>query len=91
MKLVFSQKHIELLSLGNLTVVQFLCLTIETSKLLGWVFGIYKQWVVRMECRSKMKIKNRIATLQSESWELTSYPYMKTKKVFKVLSQHFKA
>ena len=39
MKLLFSQKHIELLSLDNLTAVQFLCLAIETSKLLGWVFG----------------------------------------------------
>ena len=33
------QKHVEVLSLDNLTVAEFLCLAIETSKLLGWVFG----------------------------------------------------
>jgi rhomboid protease GluP len=76
MKIGFSQKHIELLSLDNLTVAQFLCLAIETSKLLGWVFGnitdtgfiaYTNNGLFSWNAEVKLKIKNGLAILQSES------------------------
>ena len=69
-------KQIEELPLANLTVPQFLALAIETSKLLGWVFGDinttgfiaytnngFSLWNAEV----RLKIKNGLAILQSES------------------------
>ena len=91
MKLLFSQKHIELLSLDNLTVVQFLCLAIEASKLLGWVFGNITETgfiaytnngLFAWNAEVKMKIKNGIAILQSESMGADIiYPYENEKSI----------
>jgi rhomboid protease GluP len=72
----FSQKHVEVLSLDNLTAAQFLCLAIETSKLLDWVFGNITETgfiaytnngLFSWNAEIKLKIKNGLATLQSQS------------------------
>jgi hypothetical protein len=69
-------KQVEQLPLTNLTIPQFLTLAIETSKLLGWVFGDinttgfiaytnngFSSWNAEV----RLKVKNGSATLQSES------------------------
>jgi len=91
MKLLFSQKHIELLSLDNLTAVQFLCLAIETSKLLGWVFGNITETgfiaytsngLFSWNAEIKLKIRNGLVTLQSESMGADIiYPYENEKSI----------
>jgi rhomboid protease GluP len=72
----FTQKHIEQLSFDNLTIEQFLCIAIETSKLLGWVFGnINKTGFIAYtnnglfswNAEVKLKIKDGLANLQSQS------------------------
>ena len=72
----FANKQIEELPLTNLTIPRFLALAIETSKLLGWVFGDinttgfiaytdngFSSWNAEV----RLKVKNGLATLQSES------------------------
>ncbi|MEP6951808.1 MAG: hypothetical protein ABI863_21125 [Ginsengibacter sp.] len=69
-------KQIEELPLINLTIPQFLALAIETSKLLGWVFGNintagfraytnngFSSWNAEI----KLEINSGLAILQSES------------------------
>ena len=72
----FTQKHVEILPLDNLTVEQFLSLAIETSNLLGWVFGNITETgfiaytnngLFSWNAEIKLKIKNELANLQSES------------------------
>src|SRR6476660_5464312 len=72
----FTQKQIEQLALDNLTVEQFLSLAIETSNLLGWVFGnitatgfiaYTNNGLFSWNAEIKLKIKNGWANLQSES------------------------
>ena len=72
----FSQKQVEQLPLDNLTTEQFLSLAIETSNLLGWVFGnISKTGFIAYtnnglfswNAEVKLKIKNGLANLQSQS------------------------
>jgi rhomboid protease GluP len=76
MAIGFTQKHIEQLPLDNLTTEQFLSLAIETSSLLGWVFGnISKTGFIAYtnnglfswNAELKLKIKDGLATLQSQS------------------------
>ena len=71
-----SQKHVEVLSPDNLTIAEFLCLAIETSKLLDWVFGNITETgfiaytnngLFSWNAEIKLKIKNGLATLQSQS------------------------
>ena len=72
----FVNKQIEELSLANLTIPQFLALAIETSKLLGWVFGDinttgfvaytnngFSSW----NAEFRLKITKGLAIIQSES------------------------
>ena len=72
----FSQKQVEQLSLDNLTTEQFLSVAIETSNLLGWVFGNINETgfiaytnngLFSWNAEVKLKIKNGLVTLQSES------------------------
>ena len=72
----FAQKNVEQLPLDNLTTAQFLTLAIETSNLLGWVFGnisetgfigYTKNGLFSWNAEVELKIKNGLATLQSES------------------------
>jgi rhomboid protease GluP len=72
----FSQKQVEQLPLDNLTTEQFLCVAIETSNLLGWVFGnisttgfiaYTNNGMFSWNAEVKLKIKNGLADLQSES------------------------
>lgn len=72
----FSQKHIEQLPLDNLSIEQFLILAIETSNVLGWVFGNISEngfiaytnnGLFSWNAEVKMKIINGLANLQSES------------------------
>lgn len=71
-----ANKQIEEIPLTNLTIPQFLTLAIETSNLLGWVFGDinttgfiaytnngFSSWNAEV----RLKIKNGLAILQSES------------------------
>jgi len=76
MAIEFTQKHIEELPLDNLTVEQFLSLAIETANMLGWVFGnINKSGFIAYtnnglfswNAELKLKIKDRMANLQSQS------------------------
>ena len=76
MKIEFKQKQTEQLPLDNLTIEQFLCLAIETSKQLGWDFGSIteagfiaytKNGLFSWNAEVELKIKNGLATLQSES------------------------
>ena len=76
MAIQFTQKHIEELPLDNLTVEQFLSLAIETANMLGWVFGnINKSGFIAYtnnglfswNAELKLKIKDRMAHLQSQS------------------------
>ena len=76
MAIQFTQKHIEELPLDNLTVEQFLSLAIETANMLGWVFGnINKSGFIAYtnnglfswNAELKLKIKDRMANLQSQS------------------------
>ena len=76
MAIEFTQKHIEELPLDNLTVEQFLSLAIETANMLGWVFGdINKSGFIAYtnnglfswNTELKLKIKDRMANLQSQS------------------------
>lgn len=76
MTIGFSQKHLEQLPLDNLTTEQFLCVAIETSRLLGWDFGTIsetgfiaytKNGLFAWNAEVKLKIKNGLANLQSES------------------------
>jgi rhomboid protease GluP len=72
----FANKLIDELPLTNLTIQQFLTLALETSKVLGWVFGDisatgfiaytnngFSSWNAEV----RLKIKNGVAILQSES------------------------
>lgn len=72
----FANKQIEELPLTNLTIPQFLALAIETTKVLGWVFGNittagfiaytnngFSLWNAEI----RLRIQNGLATLQSES------------------------
>jgi rhomboid protease GluP len=72
----FSQKQVEQLPLDNLTTEQFLSLAIETSNLLGWVFGNISETgfiaytnngLFSWNAEVKLKINNGLANLQSES------------------------
>ncbi len=72
----FTQKHVEQLPLDNLTIEQFLSVASETSKLLGWDFGninktgfiaYTKNGLFSWNAEVKLKIKNGLANLQSES------------------------
>ena len=72
----FAQKNVEQLPLDNLTTAQFLTLAIETSNLLGWVFGNISETgfiaytnngLFSWNAEVKLKIKNGLANLQSES------------------------
>jgi rhomboid protease GluP len=72
----FTHKHVEQLPLDNLTIEQFLSVASETSKLLGWDFGninetgfiaYTKNGLFSWNAEVKLKIKNGIANLQSES------------------------
>ena len=72
----FSQKQVEQLPLDNLTTEQFLSVAIETSNLLGWVFGNINETgfvaytnngLFSWNAEVKLKIKNGLANLQSES------------------------
>ena len=65
-----------MLSLDNFTVAEFLCLAIHTSKLLGWVFANITETgsiaytnngLFSWNAEIKLKIRNGLATLQSES------------------------
>jgi len=76
MAIEFTQKHIEELPLDNLTAEQFLSLAIETANMLGWVFGdINKSGFIAYtnnglfswNAELKLKIKDRMANLQSQS------------------------
>ena len=76
MKIGSSQRHTELLPLDTLTTVQFLCLAIETAKLLGWVFGNITErgfiaytnnGLFSWNAEIKLTLKNGLATLQSQS------------------------
>lgn len=72
----FANKQVEKLPLTNLTIPQFLALAIETTKVLGWVFGNtnttgfivytnngFSSWNAEV----RLKINNGLAILQSES------------------------
>ena len=70
-----SQKQVEQLQLDNLTTEQFLSVAIETSNLLGWVFGNISETgfiaytnngLFSWNAEVKLKIKNGLANLQSE-------------------------
>ena len=72
----FANKQIEQLPLTNLTIPQFLTLAIETSNLLGWVFGdinatgfiaYTNNGLFSWNAEVRLKIKNGLAILQSES------------------------
>jgi rhomboid protease GluP len=72
----FANKQIEQLPLTNLTIPQFLTLAIETSKLLGWIFGdinttgfiaYTNNSLFSWNAEVRLKIKNGVAILQSES------------------------
>src|SRR5664279_1997932 len=76
MAIGFTQKHIEQIPLDNLTREQFLSLAIETSNLLGWVFGnITKTGFIAYtnnglfswNAEVKLKIDTGLANLQSQS------------------------
>ena len=76
MKTGFSQKHIELLPLDNLTVAQFLRLAIESANLLGWILGNINETgyiaytnngLFSWNAEIKLKIENGLSTLQSQS------------------------
>lgn len=76
MAIGFAQKHTEQIPLDNLTIEQFLSLAIETSNLLGWVFGnISKTGFIAYtnnglfswNAEIKLKIENGLANLQSQS------------------------
>ena len=76
MAIGFTQKHIEQLLLENLTAEQFLSLAIETSTLLGWIFGdisntgfiaYTNNGLFSWNAEVKLKIKDRLANLQSQS------------------------
>ena len=71
-----ANKQIEEIPLTNLTIPQFLALAVETSKSLGWIFGDitstgfiaytnngFSSWNAEV----RLKIKNGLAILQSES------------------------
>ena len=69
----FIQKQ---LPLDDLTTAQLLSVAIETSNLLGWVFGNIKQTgfiaytnhgLFSWNAEIKLKIKNGLVTLESES------------------------
>jgi len=72
----FAQKQVEQLPFNNLTGEQFLSLAIETSKLLGWVFGninntgfvaYTNNGLFCWNAEVKLKIENGSAKLQSRS------------------------
>lgn len=76
MKIEFKQKQIEQLSLENLKDEQFLTLALETSNKLGWILGDKNQTgfiaytnngIFSWNAEVKMKIKNDVAILQSQS------------------------
>ena len=98
--MAFTQKHVELLPLDNLTIEQFLSLAIETSNLLGWVFGNINETgfiaytnngLFSWNAEVKLKIKNGLANLQSESRGDDIIDLRENRKTFKVLSQHLRA
>ena len=100
MAIGFTQKHIEQLPLDNLTIEQFLSLAIETSNLLGWVFGnINKTGFIAYtnnglfswNAEVKLKIKNGLANLQSQSRGDDIIDLRENKKNFRVLSQHLRS
>ncbi|MEO8862023.1 MAG: hypothetical protein ABI358_11405 [Ginsengibacter sp.] len=71
-----AQKHIEQLSLENLTTAEYLALAIETSNLLGWVFGNINEigfiaytnnGLFAWNAEIKLKILEGIVKIQSES------------------------
>jgi rhomboid protease GluP len=72
----FSQLQVEQLYLDNLTQEQFLSVAIETSNLLGWVFGDISQTgfiaytnngLFSWNAEVKLKINHGLANIQSES------------------------
>jgi rhomboid protease GluP len=76
MEIEFTQHHIEQIPLDNLTIEQFLSIAVETSNLLGWVFGnISKTGFIAYtnnglfawNAELKLKIKDGLANLQSQS------------------------
>ena len=76
MEIEFTQHHIEQIPLDNLTIEQFLSIAVETSNLLGWVFGnINKTGFIAYtnnglfawNAELKLKIKDGLANLQSQS------------------------
>ncbi len=76
MPIRFTQKHIEQLPLDDLTMEQFLNMTIKTSKQLGWEVGSItergfiaytKNGLFLWNAQVKLEIKNGVANLQSQS------------------------
>ena len=72
----FANKQIEQLPLANLTISQFLTLAIETSHLLGWVFGDIQatgfiaytnNGLFSWNAEVRLKVTNGVAILQSQS------------------------
>jgi rhomboid protease GluP len=100
MEMRFTQKHIEQLPLDNLTIEQFLCVAIETSNLLGWDFGnisetgfiaYTKNGLFSWNAEVKLKIKNGLANLQSESRENEIINLGKNKKNLQGFISTFKS
>lgn len=76
MTIGFTQKHIEQLQIGNLSTEEFLSIAIETSKLLGWYISNVNETgfiaytnngIFSWNAEIRLKINNRIASLQSQS------------------------
>ncbi len=72
----FAHKEVEKLPLENLSIQQFLALAIETSNLMGWVFGDINQMgfiaytangMFSWNAEIKLRIRNGMAIIQSES------------------------
>jgi rhomboid protease GluP len=72
----FAQKHIEQLPLEDLAVEDYLALAIESSTLLGWVFGSITEigfiaytnnGLFAWNAEIRLRIVNGIVTIQSES------------------------
>ena len=72
----FANKQTEQLPLDNLTVSQFLTLAIETSNLMGWVFGDINKagfvaytnnGIFSWNAEVRLKINDQTASIQSAS------------------------
>jgi len=71
-----AQKHIEQLSLENLTTAEYLALAIEAANMLGWVFGNINEigfiaytdnGLFAWNAEIKLKILEGVVKIQSES------------------------